>query len=87
MQFILTGFTQDTGFRVVVGVGHIAVGDEHEQMRPVGGDALAQLASRLADRDRRHDPIEPSIQIGMILRQRRVLQRISSSSDGDRAQQ
>jgi hypothetical protein len=71
----------------VVGIGHVAVGDEHEQMRPVGGDALAQLAARFAERDGRHDAVEPAIQIGAVLRQRGVLQRLSSSSDGDRAQQ
>ena len=48
---------------------------------------LRKLASRLADRDRRHDPIEPAIQIGMnIAGQRCVFQRLPPSSDGDRAQ-
>jgi hypothetical protein len=56
-------------------------------MAAVGGDALAQFAPRLADRKRRHDPIEPAIQIGVILLQRGVLQRVSSPPDGDRAQQ
>ena len=56
-------------------------------MHPVGGDAFAQLAPRLPDRNDRNGPIEPPIEIGMILRQRWVFQRISSSPNGDRAQQ
>ncbi len=48
-------------FGHVVGVGHLPVGDEHEQVRPVGGNALAQLAPGLAQRERRHDPVEPAI--------------------------
>ena len=35
-----------------------------EQVRPVGGDALAQLASRLANRNGCHDAVEPAIQVG-----------------------
>ena len=56
-------------------------------MRPVGGDALAQLASRLPDRDGCHDAIKPAIQIGQVLPEGAVLQPLSSSSDGDGAQQ
>jgi hypothetical protein len=37
------------------------IGDEDEQMRPVGGDAFAQLASRLADWNSCHDAVEPAI--------------------------
>ena len=83
----LRKITLKAAFRHVVGVGHGAVGDEHEQVGAVCGDALAQLAPRLSDRHSRHDPIEPALQIGMILRKRRVLQRLASSPDGDREQQ
>jgi hypothetical protein len=71
----------------IIGVGHAPVGDEHEEMAAVGGNALAQFAPRLADRDGRHDAIEPAIQIGVILLERGVFQRVSSPPDGDRAQQ
>ena len=55
--------------------------------KPVGGDALAQFASRFADRDSRHDPIEPEIQVGLIVLQCGIFQRASPSPDGNRAQQ
>jgi hypothetical protein len=71
----------------VVGIRHVAIGDEHEQVRPVGGDALAQLASRFAARDSCHDAVEPAIQIGKILLERDVLEFIAAAPDGDRAQQ
>lgn len=58
-----------------------------KQVRPVGGHALAQLAARFAQWNRRHDPVEPAIQIGQVVLQRGVLQRLSSSPDRDGAQQ
>ena len=66
---------------------HVAIGDEHEQVRPVCGDALAQLASRLAARNGCHNAVEPAIQVGKIVPQRDVLQHVAPSPDGDCAQQ
>jgi hypothetical protein len=45
----------------VVGLRDIPAGHKHEQMCPVGGNMFAQLASRLADRDGRHAPVEPAL--------------------------
>ena len=56
-------------------------------MRPVCGDALAQLAPWFPHWNRCHDPVEPTIQVIQILRQGGILQSLSSSSDGDGAQQ
>ncbi len=71
----------------VVGIRHGPVGDEHEQVHPVGEHALAQLASRIAHRHGGDDPIEPSVEVGKILPQGGVLERLSSSSDRYRPQQ
>jgi hypothetical protein len=71
----------------VVGIGHRPVGHEHEQMGAVGAHALVQPTSRLSDRDRRDDPVQPAIEIIQILLQGGVLQRRAPSSHRDGAQQ
>jgi hypothetical protein len=55
-------------------------------MRPVRCHALAQLASGFTYGNRRHDAIEPPIQIAQILLQGGAFQRVSLSSDCDGAQ-
>jgi hypothetical protein len=55
-------------------------------MRSVGEHAFAQLSPRFANRDRRHDPVEPTIEIIKILPEGCVLQHLSPSSGGDGAQ-
>ena len=74
-------------FGDVVRVWHLPVGHEHEQVPAIGEHAFVQLASRLTHRDRRDDAIEPTIEVIMILLQRRVLQRVPSPPDGDGTQQ
>ena len=66
---------------------HGPVGHEHEQMGAVGEHALVQLAARFANRDRRHNPVKPAVQIIEILLQGRVLQHLPPLSDRDSAQQ
>jgi hypothetical protein len=48
---------------------------------------LVQLAARFANRDRRHDPIEPAVEVIEILLQGGVLQHLSPPTDRDSAQQ
>ena len=71
----------------VVSIGHRLIGHEHEQMRPVGEHAFVQLAAGFAHRDRRHDPIQPAVEVIEILLQCGVVQRLAPPSDGDGAQQ
>jgi hypothetical protein len=71
----------------VVLVRQIPVGHEHEQMRPVGEHAFAQLSPPVANRDRRDDPVEASVEIVKILPEGCVLQRLSPSPDRDGTQQ
>jgi hypothetical protein len=40
---------------------------ERQQMRPIGQHALVQFAARFANRGRRHDPVEPTVEIIEIL--------------------
>ena len=74
-------------FGDVVGGRHVAVGHEHEQMRSMSPDALAQLFAVAPTRRGGHNAVEPSVEIGVILRQCGVEQARSPSSDGDRAQE
>jgi hypothetical protein len=71
----------------ILGAGHRPVGHEHEQMRPVGEHVFVQLAARFANRRRRHDPIEPTVEVIETVLQGGVLQRLASSTDGDGPQQ
>ena len=71
----------------VVGGRHIAVSNEHEQMPSIARDAPAQPLGRLATTRQSEHAVQPAIQIGAILGQRGVAQRVSPSPDGDRAQE
>ena len=70
----------------VVGGRHGAVGDEDEQMRALAGDAAAQFLGDLAAARQCHQAVQPAVQIGAILCQRAVAQRLPSSPDGDGTQ-
>jgi hypothetical protein len=46
-----------------------------------------QVAARLSERDRRHDPVEPAIEVIEILLKGGILQHLAPPSNGDGAQQ
>ena len=59
---------------------------EQEQVRTVAGEAAAQFLGDVATSRQRHHTRQPSFEISLVLRERGVAQRVSSPSDGDRAQ-
>ena len=81
----------DTGtqraFRGVVGVGHVAVGDEDEEVGADLGEALAQTDAVAVGRRQLHYRVHAPLEVGTVLEKRADLEPVSSLADGNGAKQ
>ena len=69
----------------VVGGGHVAPGQEHEQVAPAAGDAAGELTSRACGRRCYEQPAEAAVEVGAIPGERGVLQAIAPRGNGQSA--
>src|SRR5260370_35317015 len=71
----------------VIGVGHIASGDEDEKIVPAFPDGAGELSAGRRGRRLAQQPGEAAIEIGPILNERPVLEGLAPPADGDGSQE
>lgn len=77
----------DFPFAGVVGRRHAGVFEEDEELGPPGLDRGLQVAAGRVCRGQSNERIEAALGAGVVLPQRRRLQRVSASTDADRPAQ
>src|SRR5882757_6213848 len=85
-------FSEDDGgaersLAAIIGIGHVASGDESEQVVAVASHGAEELAGGLVFRRFGEETVEPAVEIGAILLEGGVLEGLSPSADGDGALQ
>ena len=74
-------------FAAIIGVGHVAAGDEAEEVVPVTAHGIEELAGGAIFWRLGKQPVEPSVEIGAILLEGAVHEARATAADSDGAQQ